>query len=177
MTEDSSISSQSKNSAEDSTIVFCSDSADDSRLVASYQVESDASDSLECLPRLSQLTSRMSSVGQKITSGGLSAADKMTHSLDQLSGMSILELYDINSYLCYYYHNIYHICSSVTGEIIDSVTQLQGLAVIGGDDIEKQKKQAKSIDLQKRKALAMLLKTLSSIGASYVIRLCSVMRL
>ena len=53
---------------------------------------------------------------------------------------------------------------SCLGEIIETVHQLQGLSIISGDDKEKQRKQAKNIDLRKRKSLATLLHTLHKIG-------------
>jgi len=52
----------------------------------------------------------------------------------------------------------------VAGEIIIGANELQGLAIISGEDKEKQKRQARNIDMKKRNSLSLLLKTLHRIG-------------
>ena len=49
-------------------------------------------------------------------------------------------------------------------QIIETVNELQSLKIISGEDKEKQRKQARNIDMRKRKALAMLFQTLHKIG-------------
>ena len=49
-------------------------------------------------------------------------------------------------------------------QIIETVNDLQSLKIISGEDKEKQRKQARNIDMRKRKALAMLFQTLHKIG-------------
>lgn len=47
------------------------------------------------------------------------------------------------------------------------MNELQALKIISGEDKEKQKKQARNIDMRKRKALSTLFQTLHKIGEYY----------
>lgn len=62
-------------------------------------------------------------------------------------------------------NNYVIVCYTV--QIIETVTELQALKIITGDDDadkEKMRKQARNIDMRKRKSLAMLLQTLHKLG-------------
>ncbi|KAK3603576.1 hypothetical protein CHS0354_028005 [Potamilus streckersoni] len=54
-----------------------------------------------------------------------------------------------------------------TGELVEAIHELQSLEVSQGEDREKQKSEAKHINLRKRHALADLFKYLTKLGLSY----------
>ncbi|XP_067947566.1 midasin-like [Watersipora subatra] len=104
---------------------------------ATAPLELENTSSLDCLPRLPHLAKKFTLACQKISSG--------------------LNTYATRS----------QAINSLSREIIETTNSLQSLHIISGDDKEKQRKQARNIDMRKRKALATLFHTLQKIGFSY----------